>query len=68
MVQAFLRGKEVVKASRLSLTMGLIADLLQDFWSEEHEAFVRRVSQALGGATLLFELVHPRVKILQEGQ
>lgn len=68
LVQAFLRGKEVVKASRLSLTMGLIADLLRDFWSEEHEAFVRRVSQALGGATLLFELVHPRVKILQEGQ
>lgn len=68
LVQAFLRGEKVVTASRQSLTMGLIRPLLEEFWTEAHEGFAVEVSEALGGATLLFELVHPQAKILQEGQ
>lgn len=68
LVQAFLREGRVVKASRQSLTMGLIRPLVEDLWTQAHDALVRQVSEALGSSTLLFELVHPKAVILQKGQ
>lgn len=68
LIQAFLRQKEVVKSTRVSLSMSLAGELLSDLWTPEHDELVKELSPFLGGATLLFEMVHPRHKILQEGQ
>lgn len=68
MVQSFLRRGRVVRASRHSLSMGLIRPYLEAYWTHEHEALTARASSALGGATLLWELVHPEAPVLQRGQ
>lgn len=58
----------MARASRRSLGVGLIRPYLEAYWTHEREALTARASSALGGATLLWELVHPEAPVLQRGQ
>ncbi len=61
-------GFMVVRASRHSLSMGLIRPYLELYWTHEHKALTAQASSALGWATLPWELVHPETPVLQRGQ
>lgn len=66
MVQSFMRGGEVLNASRRSLSMGKIGRALQAVWEEKHESLVKEVNRKIGPATVLWELTDPENPVLEK--